>query len=122
VADDPLAPPSLLVKGVAPQGIRELLASESVPIVLVERQPFSHAELEARQARVHQALRAMGFAEVATSIAIERGGIIPASVLRTPGVLDDVATILAGLPADLRDSVELEVYDEPSQGEDEPAE
>ena len=63
----------------------------------------------------------MGFAEVATSIAIKRGGIIPASVLRTPGVPDDVATILAALPADLHDSVELEVYDEPSHGEDEPA-
>lgn len=118
LGDDPVAPPSLLVKGVAPPRVRELIAMEAVPIVLLDGQPYSYAELEARQARVHEALVAMGFAEVATSIAIERRGIVPAAVLRTPGRPGDAAAILAALPADLRGGVELEVYDRPRHVED----
>lgn len=118
VADDPLAPPSLLLKGVAPPRVHELIARESVRIILVQGQPYSYAELEERKSRVHQALLAMGFAEVSTAIAIDRQGAIPAAVLRTPGLPDNVPAIVAALPADLRDSVELEIYDEPRHVED----
>jgi hypothetical protein len=114
----PGEPPSLYVKGPAPGSVRSLVASASMPITIVDEQPYSFGELEQRSLRVHEALMRMGFEQVATGTDLNGAGRIPVEVLSTPGLSADRAAILAGLPAELRSSVDLRVLVEPFVGED----
>jgi hypothetical protein len=101
---------TLYIKGPRDAFIEELVASVPVPVVVVDNQPFSFEELEARQQRVAEALAAIT-PQVAVGFDITRGGLMEAVVMEEPGV--DRATLEAAIPADLRDSVELQLVDTP---------
>lgn len=120
LSSEPDGPPALYVKGPADAFVRRLVADAGIEIRIVDNQPFSFEELEERSHRVHEALVALGFEEVTTGANITGGGTIPAAVLRTPGVTDDVAEILAALPSNLRDSVELTIHDAPIVVDEDP--
>lgn len=110
LATTPNGCPTLYIKGPRDAFIEELVADVPVPIVVVDNQPFSFEELEARQQRVHEALVAIT-PQVAIGSDITRGGLMEAVVMEEPGV--DRATLEAAIPADLRDSVELRLVDTP---------
>lgn len=109
VSDDPMGEPSIWIKGVAPERVHQLVDAEAVPIGIVEGQPYSFTELEARSQRVAAALTGQGYGGVMVRTEVTGAGIIPTSVIATPGLPEDPATILATLPADLRPFVVLTV-------------
>ncbi len=111
LSPEPDGPPTLFTKGPQDSFINELVRSSSVPIVVVDNQPFSFAELEARQQRVHEAL--LYFTnDVSTGFDIARGGALEVVVTRSIR-LPDQAAVLDVLPADLRATVEVRVIDTP---------
>jgi len=113
LAEDPEGPPTIYLKGPSPAFVDQLVADAGVPVIVVDDQPFSMDELDARAIRVSQALLAqgLGFVSVGTDLA---GGTIPVSVARTAGITDaEAAAIVATLPEDLRSSVVLTVVDPP---------
>lgn len=108
--------PTLYVKGPADRFVTDLVRKSGIEVVIADGQPFSFDELEARKLRVHRALESLGFDNVATSVNITGGGVIPAGVSAPAGLSASAATadaILTSLPADLRDSVQLTVHEEP---------
>lgn len=109
LSDKPGGPPTLYVKGSADTLIRQLVASSDIPIVVADNEPFSFEQLEARKRRVHAALEAIGFQDVATRVNITGHGRIPADVANRPGVPNTRAAIMASLPADLQGSVDLSI-------------
>ena len=116
VAPDPEAPPPMRVKGPTPPTIDAIVAGADVPILLVDDQPWSFDENDERLSRVQQALLALdprlGFFKL--TVDITRRGTIEASVARASGITDEeAAAIVASLPEDLRDGVELTVIDPP---------
>lgn len=118
LATEPGADPRLYVKGPADAALLALVKAAGRRIEIVDDQPFSFEELEARKVRVHDALVAMGFDQVSTSINIAGRGVIPAGIWSAGGVRSDASTILAALPSPLRSSVDLTVNSEPIAGED----
>ena len=87
LADDPMDPPSVYVKGPAPDPV-DALAKE-LGVVLIDEQSYSLAELDALLGTVHEAALSAGFEEVVTSADIERGGAITLVVRQTSsGSLD----------------------------------
>ncbi len=109
VSDDPMGEPSIWIKGVASPRVHELVDAAAVPIRIVEGQPYSFAELEDRSQRIADALSGQGYGGVMVGTEVTGAGIIPASVVATPGLPDDPAAILATLPTDLRPFVVLKV-------------
>lgn len=116
LAEEPDGVPSLYVKGTADPWVRELVAMAPVPIRIVEGQPYSLAELEARARVVHEALVAAGFGEVATSFDLRRGGVIEATVRGAPNLAGGAGALLDLLPAELRPDVEIRLVDGPVVG------
>lgn len=111
--------PKLYIKGQADDFVRDLVAGAGVEIELVDKQPYSRAELDERQAQVVSALQVQGFTNFGVGTDITNGQI-DASVTRQNGLPGDPDEILADLPAHLRDSVTLTVSDAPVGGCDEP--
>lgn len=116
LAEEPDGVPSLYVKGTADPWVRELVAMAPVPIRIVEGQPYSLAELEARARVVHEALLAAGFGEVATSFDLRRGGVIEVTVRAAPDLAGGAGALLDLLPAELRPDVEIRLVDGPVVG------
>ncbi len=112
---DPVGAPSLYIKGAAPAWVRELIDKESVPIELVDGQPYNFDELDERSTRLAQALLALGYGGVVTHSNITGAGIIPAWVGKTPGLSTDPDEIKALLPADLAPFVVLTVRLSPNE-------
>lgn len=106
-------PPTLYVKGSADTVIDDLVGAAPIPVTVVEDQPFSFDELEARQLSVHNALLSAGFEDVVTRINITGKGRVPVSLTTKPGLPDSPDAILALVPADLRSSVDLTLRNEP---------
>ncbi|MDD9942460.1 MAG: hypothetical protein OXU20_15585, partial [Myxococcales bacterium] len=99
--DDPV----LLVKGKAGGDVHDLVAHEpATKIVVKDQQPFSLAELQDRQRRLHDSLTAMGYRNVASLADIERGGEIRANVGFENGMPSTHAEILPKLPESLREA------------------
>ena len=109
LAEEPGGAPSLYIKGPAPQWVLDLVAAAGGPITVVDEQPYSFDELEARQDRVHQALVDAGYPNVATGVDITGGGIIPVSLMTVAGLSSDPEAILAFVPEELRADVQLDV-------------
>ncbi len=114
LSETPGGAPTLYIKGPADEFIANLVAASEIEIVVADNQPYSFEELEARKRTVHQALVDMGFRYVATSVNITGGGVIPAGVTLEPGLAQQAADIVAALPAELRNDVELTVYETPN--------
>ncbi len=109
LAEEPGGAPSLYLKGPAPQWVLDLVAEAGGPIIVVDEQPYSFDELEARKDRVHQALVDAGYPNVATGVDITSGGVIPVSLLSVAGLPSDPEAILAFVPEELRADVQLDV-------------
>ena len=104
--------PKLYIKGPANDSLRELVAGADVEIEIVDNQPYSRAELDERQEQLVRALQEQGFTSFGVGTDITHGQI-EATVTRQTGLPDDPDEILAGLPAELRESVTLTVSDDP---------
>lgn len=113
LSEQPGGAPTLYIKGLADQLILDLVNASDIRIAIADSQPFSFDELEARKLRVHHALEDLGFRQVATSVNVTGGGIIPAGVTREPGLWRTVEEVVAMLPEDLRSSVHLTLSDAP---------
>jgi hypothetical protein len=113
----PGEPARIYIKGPADDFVRDLVAGAGVQIEIVDNQPYSFAELEERQTQVTRALVDQGFTSyaVGTDIATAQ---IEVDITREAGLPDDADEILVGLPAELRDSVELTLSDCPVSGPD----
>ena len=109
LATEPSGPPKIYIKGPADDFVRYLVAGAGIAIEIVDDQPYSRNELDARQGQLVRALQEWGFASFSAGADIQDRGQIEASVVRQTGLPDDPAEILAGLPAELRDSVRLTV-------------
>jgi streptogrisin C len=107
---EPSAPPTLYIKGPRDEFIDELVRSSRVPIVVADNQPFSFAELEARQQRVHEALLTLTD-HIGIGFDVSRGGVMELDVARSER-LPDEAAVLDAVPADLRSSLEIRLIDE----------
>jgi hypothetical protein len=113
LASDPGGAPRLFVKGPADPELLAATRSADVPIEVVDGQPYSLAELEARTTAVHAVLLAAGYREVATTFDLTRSGLIHVSVRRQSHLPGDPLAVLSLLPADLRSGVEATVRDVP---------
>lgn len=113
LSPEPDGAPTLFVKGPADKLIYDLVDAAGIEIAIADNQPFSFAELEDRKDVVHRALQAQGFRSAVTSVNITGAGIVKASVTRESGLATTADAILAGLPAELKGSVELTISDLP---------
>jgi hypothetical protein len=106
LSDEPVGPSTLYIKGPADDFVLELVEGSGIEIVIADHQPFSFAELETRSFRVSAALRDLGFLDFGTGVDI-RTGRIDALVRIEEGLPAGPADVLAQLPLDLRDWVNL---------------
>lgn len=113
LAEEPTVPPMLYIKGPADDYVLGLIAGAGIGIVVIDGQPYSFAELEARKVLVSDHLRALGFENYSVGFRVGERGAITAAVTTQPGLPDDPDAILASLPDDLRDSVRLTMSDDP---------
>lgn len=104
--ESPSDPPMLLLKGKTPDNIAALVAAGPVRVVVLDDQPYSFAELEERQLRVHWSLTDRGF-EVATSADIRARGTIHVRVVADGSSSATVEAVLSAIPVDLRASTLL---------------
>lgn len=116
LADNLDGPATLYVKGPRDTCIDRMVGAASVPMEVAYDQPFSFAELEARQQRVADALRAVTD-ELAIGFDITRGGLMEVVVARSDR-LPDANAVMALVPVDLRDAVEVRVVAEDVVGDD----
>jgi hypothetical protein len=113
LSDKPGGPPSLYVKGPAPEFVEDLVAKAASPMKLVDGQPYSRDELQARAERVFDSLLEAGYKQVTTDVDITGAGTIPVAVLETAGLSSKTSEVLARVPSGLRSSVELTVSQKP---------
>ncbi|MEM9383881.1 MAG: hypothetical protein AAGA68_02390 [Pseudomonadota bacterium] len=113
VSPVPGASPSLYIKGVADQMVYDLLATSSIPITLVDNQPYSLEELERRMQEVHSTLADEGYRQIATAVDFREQGVVRAEVTRQDGLPTSPSSVKALLPSSLRGAVEVAVRDEP---------
>ena len=114
LAPDPGGAPRLFITGPADPGLLALVQGADTPMEIVDGQPYSLAELEARKAAVHTELQSAGYREVVTTFDLTHSGLIEATVRRQPALPSDPSTILASFPAELRSEVEVTVSDGPT--------
>lgn len=106
---DPADPPILYVKGKTPSLVAQEAATLGIRVL--DGQPYSFLELEARGFAVHDALFELGFDQIATGFALDGGGRIDATVYDTAA--STVDQTLAALPTDLAEAVSLTVATAP---------
>ena len=109
INDDPAAPPTVYVKGPAPDEIRALAAALGVTVV--DDQPYSLEDLDARLATIHDAMLAAGFDQVVGSADIRRQGAITLVVSGAPR--DQVDLLLARMDPDILKDLTLIEADGP---------
>jgi len=100
-------PATLYIKGPRDGCIDQLVSSASVSIVVAYDQPFSFAELEARQRRVHESLLVVTD-NVGIGFDITRRGMMVVTVTGSDRV-PDADAVMELIPPDLRDSVEVQL-------------
>lgn len=109
IAHDPTEPPRAYVKGNAPADVRAL-ASE-LGVEMVEEQPYSLDELDARLAIVHDAVLTAGFENVVVAADIEREGAI--TVVVTASSREDLDLILTGIAPGIAKDITIIVGADP---------
>lgn len=109
LADDPTKPPTEYVKGLAPADIRAL-ASE-LGVTLVEGQPYSLDELDARLAIVHEAMLSAGFENVVVAADIQREGAI--TVVVTAPSRASLDPVLTGIAPEIAKDITVIVEADP---------
>jgi streptogrisin C len=103
--------PILYIKGTADAFVRELVNAAEFRIEVIEGQPFSWQELEARSIRLNRLLAALGFRDIVTSFD-ESTATVEAVVTRVPALPAGAEQVLALLPAEFRSGVRLDLTDE----------
>lgn len=116
LSPDPGGAPAIYVKGPADEFVRGLIAGANIAVKIVDNQPYSFGELDERKLEVYRALQAQGFTNLGASFDITARGRVDAAVTAKPGVTEDVNQILAKLPESLRNTVSLNVMDQPVAG------
>jgi streptogrisin C len=112
LSPEPGGIPSLYIKGAVPMEVYDWVAAAKTQINVVDRQPFSFNELEDRKSQVHEILMKRGYMNIATSFDFQAGGRIHAIVGRQKGLPEQARQIKAGMPASIRDGLEISVSDE----------
>ncbi len=102
--------PRLYLKGKASALARGLVDDADIQIRIIDDQPYSFGELEARAIRVQEALLADGLVDVAVAVDITGAGRIPVRVRQTDET-PSKATVRSMAPADLRDDVVIVIDD-----------
>lgn len=103
---------TLYVKGAADEAVRQLVREAGVEITVVEGRAHSWVEMEDRSRRLHRAIAARGYRNIATSFD-ETTGALEATVTRGPGLPATARDLRAALPAELRAGTRLAVQDAP---------
>ena len=101
LAGAPTKPPTVYVKGRAPADIRAI--ATALGVVLVEDQPYSLDELDARLGAVHEAMLSAGFDNLVVSADIQRAGAITLVVTLPSGASLD--PVLNGIAPDIADDI-----------------
>ena len=110
VGPAPEDPPRLYIKGTADAFIDELVASSPVMLRVIDQQPFSRSELDARQATLVGVLQEVGYREFAVGADIERNGLLEGDVRVIPGLPTTEQELLPRIPVSLRDAVRITFY------------
>lgn len=110
LSPEPGGPATLFIKGAGDAYIDELVQSAGIAIIVADQQPFSFAELEAQQLRIHESLFALT-SEVAISFDIERAGVHEVIVTASE-LLPDESAVLEAIPEDLRSYAEVQVVED----------
>jgi hypothetical protein len=105
--DHPAGSAAIYVKGTATEDLKAAVAASHLPIQIVDDQPFSSDELEARRDRAHRAVEGLGFSWVYSEFDITSRGRIAVSVAPQDGMSNDSSEVLASIPADLRADVAI---------------
>lgn len=98
-ASDPT--PRIYIKGAASAFVQDLVAKAAVPILVVDRQPYSFIELEDRVIQVQRALLRLGIEDFSVAVDVAGAGRIPVRV-RLTATTPPEKDLLRAVPADLR--------------------
>lgn len=107
---NPGGAPTLLVKGDAVDWVKDLVTEQDLKVTIISGQPYSFAELEVRQQRVHSALRAGGFPDATTGFDILTARM---SVVVAGDKSISASMVRKAIPVELRDDVDIEIFDGP---------
>jgi len=112
LASTPGGTSTLLLKGEANAFVRQLVAAAGIPIIVVDRQPYSLEDLATRSTQVHKQLATAGYRDIATGVDIAHARVL-ATVGARPGLPSAASAVSATLSADVRAATELTVIDGP---------
>jgi len=113
VGSSPYDPPTIYIKGLADDHVRDLIASAPVYIKLVDGQPYSRDELDDRRNAVHSSLLQAGYTQVATRANILRKGALEVTIGWSQDQAPSLETLLDLLPATIRGDVSIKIVDYP---------
>lgn len=113
VGPNPDSVPRLYLKGKTSGFAKGLVDDADVTIKIIDEQPYSFGELEARVTRVQEAMLAGGLSDVAVALDVTGAGRIPVRVRQTSET-PSKATVRAIVPDALRDDVVITIDDEGS--------
>ena len=102
--------PTLYIRGTADAFVRALVNAAAFRIEVIEGQPFSWQELEARSIQLNRLLAGLGFRDIVTSFD-ESTATVEAVVTRVPTLPASAEQVLALLPAEFRSGVRLDLTD-----------
>ena len=111
-------PSRIYIKGPADEFVCLLAANADLEIEVIDNQPYSRSELDARQQRLVSALEAMGFRNIGAGYDITKRGHIEVAVTQEAGLPQTSDEILASIPAEFHQGVTLTVTDTPVAGHD----
>jgi hypothetical protein len=113
VGPEPSDAPRMYIKGVADDGVYEIVGAAPFEIRVIDRQPYSRVDIEQRQWLLANELLALGFLNFGIGTDIQREGLMEATVQRTEGAPGSVEELLAALPPSLRERISVTLVDEP---------
>jgi hypothetical protein len=113
VGPEPSDAPRMYIKGVADDGVHDIVGAAPFEIRVIDRQPYSRVDIDQRQALLADELLALGFLNFGIGTDIQREGLMEATLQRTERAPDSVEEVLAALPASLRERISVTLVDEP---------
>lgn len=112
ISGSPGTPGTLYIKGRADAELRAALLAEG-NIRIEDNQPFSFDDLVNRHQRIVETLQGRGFKEIGVSSDIRNHGRLAVLLRREGSLPGKAAEVLAMLPPELRNDVDVSVQDEP---------
>jgi hypothetical protein len=113
VGPEPSDAPRMYIKGVADEGVYEIVGEAPFEIRVIDGQPYSRIEIDERQSLLMQYIVALGFLNAGVGTDIQNEGLMEATIQRTAGAPDSVDEIFAALPAPLRERTRITLVDDP---------